>query len=88
VIRVPGRGPWHSWPRKKAFPGRISDTLHHLLGELVAREAAAVECFPDNLPYVLGLGGVERRVERAARVAPGSALSDCPRTARRAAAEG
>ena len=56
----------------RAKPGarRGSHALHDLLGEFVAREAAAVERIPDRCPDSFDLLGGERRVQRARGIAP------------------
>ena len=47
-----------------------SDSLRHRFRELGAREAAAVERLPDLRPHRCDLGGAERRMQHARRVAP------------------
>ena len=57
--------------RPETCSRRGANPLHDRLGELVAREAAAVEHLPDGCPNGLDLVGVECRVQDALGIAPG-----------------
>jgi hypothetical protein len=58
-------------PRAKALPRRGSYSLHDLLRELVAEEAAAVERLPDRSPHRCDLVGAECGVHYTCRIGPG-----------------